>query len=59
MSLTGCVTDGKQAESLGLVSQCLDTPDKMWACVLETADILASKPSLALAGTKRILLHSR
>lgn len=59
LSLTACTVSGRRAEAIGLVSACLPDGMALSAAAETMAKALASKPPLALQGTKRILLHTR
>lgn len=59
LALTACSVSGREAESMGLVSRCFVDRAAATAHAHRIAEILAAKPSLALQGTKRILLHAR
>lgn len=59
MALTARRVSGAEAASLGLVARALDTRAELLEHVLRVAGDIAAKPPLAVAGTKRILLHTR
>ncbi|GBG65304.1 hypothetical protein CBR_g50345 [Chara braunii] len=59
LSLTGRAFDGKEAAALGLVNRSFATHDALMTAVEEMAEDIASKSSVAVEGTKAILLHSR
>eukprot|EP00898_Chlorokybus_atmophyticus_P008614 jgi/Chlat1/8754/Chrsp9S08572 len=59
LALTARTIDGKEAARIGLVTRSFPTRKDMLDFALETTRTIASKPSLAVAGTKAVLLHTR
>eukprot|EP00244_Chara_vulgaris_P014216 TRINITY_DN8767_c0_g1_i1.p1 TRINITY_DN8767_c0_g1~~TRINITY_DN8767_c0_g1_i1.p1 ORF type:complete len:105 (-),score=16.13 TRINITY_DN8767_c0_g1_i1:238-552(-) len=59
LSLTGRPFDGKEAAAIGLVNGSFSTYDALMVSVQKIAEEIASKSSVAVEGTKAILLHSR
>eukprot|EP00775_Hariotina_reticulata_P009900 gene9899-10057_t len=59
LALTARQVNGTEAASLGLVSRCYDSRSDMDEAVWKLAADLAAKSPLAVAGTKRVLLHTR
>jgi enoyl-CoA hydratase/carnithine racemase len=59
LALTAREVVGDEALRLGLVSRCLPDQAALMEAVQQVAAGLALKPSLALVGTKRVMLHSR
>ena len=55
MALTGEPIDARTAESWGLVTEVLDSPDALLARAEELGEALAALPPKALEGTKRTL----
>lgn len=59
LALTARDVGGAEAQQLGLVARCLPDQQALMAAARQLAATLASKPSLALVGTKRVMLHAR
>ena len=55
LALTGLPVDAATAQSWGLVTAVLDTPDELYAQASALAHDLAGLPAHAVAGTKRVL----
>jgi hypothetical protein len=59
LALTAREVCGAEAQQLGLVARCLYDQQALMAAARQLAATLACKPSLALVGTKRVMLHAR
>lgn len=58
-SLTARKVTGKEAMQRGFVAECYESQEGLMKGVVDMVQELASKPKLAIIGTKRILLHAR
>jgi delta(3,5)-delta(2,4)-dienoyl-CoA isomerase len=59
MALTARSVTASEAKEYGLVTKVSDTHDTLLTEALSMANLLASKPRLALMGTKQVILHGR
>jgi enoyl-CoA hydratase/carnithine racemase len=59
LAYTARTFDGREALAMRLVNRCFDTPDELFAGVLELARTIASKSPLAVRGTKAMLNYAR
>jgi enoyl-CoA hydratase/carnithine racemase len=59
LALTARVVRAPEAAQLRLVSGCYDSQAALMTGVMALAVALAAKSPLAIAGTKRVLLHTR
>jgi enoyl-CoA hydratase len=59
MAFTGRNVGATEAERIGLVNNCYETPEEMLLAVGEIARIIASKSPVSVRGIKHILNHSR
>lgn len=57
LMLDASLIDGRQALDIGLVHECVATPDEVLPAAKAAARLLASKPRDAFAATKRLLLE--
>ena len=59
LAYTGRRLPAAKAEAIGLVNAVFDTHEEMLSHVLETAQEIASKPPLAVTGSKVMINHAR